>query len=87
MAWSLTRLTTDWCLIADPGVTSSIPTRSYTFLEIDQKKFYGKSLPFRCLIQERVVVSYNQKYVHEVLVNRLFKLAQEKSVVGELTIL
>ena len=28
----------------------------------------------------RVVVSYEQKYVHKVLVNRLFKLAQEKSV-------
>ena len=29
----------------------------------------------------RVVVSYKQKYVHEVLVNCLFKLAHEKSVV------
>ena len=29
----------------------------------------------------RVVVGYKPKYVHEVLVNCLFKLAQEKSVV------
>ena len=29
----------------------------------------------------RVVVSYKRKYVHEVLVNRFVKLAQEKSVV------
>ena len=29
----------------------------------------------------RVVVSYEGKYVHKVLVNRLFKLAQEKNVV------
>ena len=29
----------------------------------------------------RVVVSYKWKYVHEVLVNRLVKLAQEKSMV------
>ena len=29
----------------------------------------------------RVVVSYTQKYVHEVLVNRLVKLAQATSVV------
>ena len=29
----------------------------------------------------RVVVSYKLKYVHEALVNRLVKLAQEKSVV------
>ena len=35
----------------------------------------------------RVVVSYKQKYVHEVLVNCLFKLAQEKVWLGELTVL
>ena len=29
----------------------------------------------------RVVVSYKWKYLHEVLVNRLFKLVQEKSMV------
>ena len=29
----------------------------------------------------RVFVSYKQKYVHEVLVNSLFKLDHEKSVV------
>ena len=34
----------------------------------------------------RVVVSYKRKYVHEVLVNCLFKLAQEKVWLGELTI-
>ena len=31
--------------------------------------------------QRRVVVSYKQKYVHEVLVKHLVKFAQEKSVV------
>ena len=30
----------------------------------------------------RVVVSYKRKYVHEVLVNCLFKLAQEKVWLG-----
>ena len=34
----------------------------------------------------RVVVSYQRKYVHEVLVNRLFKLAPEKVWLGELTV-
>ena len=34
-----------------------------------------------------VVVSYKRKYVQEVLVNRLVKLAQEKVWLGELTIL
>ena len=30
-------LTTDVCLTADPGVASSIPARSTTFMEIDHK--------------------------------------------------
>ena len=34
----------------------------------------------------RVVVSYEGKYVHDVLVNRLFKLAQEKVWLGQLTV-
>ena len=34
----------------------------------------------------RVVVSYKGKYVHELLVNCLFKPAQEKVWLGELTI-
>ena len=42
------------------------------------------------LVQPRkipLVVSYKLKYVHEVLVNHLVKLAQEKKVcLGELTI-
>ena len=37
------------------------------------------SLPL--IYSRRVVVSYKRKYVHELLVNRLFKPAQEKSVV------
>ena len=34
----------------------------------------------------RVVVSYKRKYVHEVLVNCLFKPAKEKVSLGELTV-
>ena len=34
----------------------------------------------------RVVVSDKRKYGHEELVNRLFKLAQEKVWIGELTV-
>ena len=33
-----------------------------------------------------VVVSYKRKYVHKLLVNRLFKPAQEKVWLGELTV-
>ena len=35
VAQSVTCLATDACLTADPGVTSSIPARSHTFVEID----------------------------------------------------
>ena len=48
--------------------------------------FYGHSPPFRWFIQEGLFVSYKRKYVHELLVNRLFKPAQEKVWLGELTV-
>ena len=37
IAQSVTCLATDACLTADPGVASSIPVRSHTFLEIDHE--------------------------------------------------
>ena len=37
VAQSVTCLATDACLTADPGVASSIPTRSHTFVEIDHE--------------------------------------------------
>ena len=37
VAQSVTCLTTDECLIADPGVTSLIPARSHTFMDIDHE--------------------------------------------------
>ena len=58
-------------LTADPGVTNSIPARSHTFVKIDCD--FPPSTDSR-----RVVVSFKRKYVHEVLVNRLGKLTQEK---------
>ena len=49
VAQSVTCLATDACLTADPGVASSIPVRSHTFVEIDHEMidFYGHSPPFR----------------------------------------
>ena len=75
-------LATDGSLTADPGVGSLIPVWSHTFLEIDHEIISTviSSLPLNH--SRRIVVSYNGKYVHEVLVNCLFKLAQ----VGELTV-
>ena len=91
VAQSVTYLATDACLTADPGVASSIPVRSHTFVEIDHEiistvillpsaDLFKKSC---CQLQAKVV-SYKRKYVHELLVNRLFKPAQEKVWLGEL---
>ena len=76
-------LATDACLTADPGVASSIPVRSHTFVEIDHDTVI---LLLPLIHSRRVVVSYKQKYVHELLVNRLFKPAQEKVWLVELTV-
>ena len=37
VAQSVTCLATDACLTADPGVASSIPARSHTFVETDHE--------------------------------------------------
>ena len=37
VAQSVTCLATDACLTADPGVASSIPARSHTFVETDRE--------------------------------------------------
>ena len=37
VAQSVKCLATDACLTADPGVASSIPARSHTFVEIDHE--------------------------------------------------
>ena len=65
------------CLAADPGVASLIPARSYTFVEID-REIISTTVPLPSADLKRVVVSYKLKYVQEVLVYRLVKLAQEK---------
>ena len=77
IAQSVTCLAADTCLTADPGVARSIPVRSNTFAKNDHETV--TLLP--STDSRRVVVSYKRKYVHEVLVNCLVKLAQEKSVV------
>ena len=78
VAQSVTCLATDACLTADPGVASSIPVRSHTFVEIDHEMISTVILLLPLIHSRRVVVSYKRKYVHKLLVNRLFKPAQEK---------
>ena len=79
---------TKWetCLTADTGVASSIPALSHTFMEIDHEIVSTAILLPSA--DSRKVVSYKGKYVHEVLVNGLVKLAQETKVwLGELIVL
>ena len=78
VAQLVTCLATDACLTADPGVASSIPVWSHTFVEIDHEMISTVILPLPLIHSRRIVVSYKRKYVHELLVNRLFKPAQEK---------
>ena len=85
-AQSVTYLATDASLTEDPGVASSISAWSHTLVEIDHEIISTVILPLPLNHSRRVAVSYKQKYVYEVLVNCLFKLAQEKVCLGELTI-
>ena len=82
----VTCLATDACLTADPGVASSIPVRSHTFVEINHEIISTVILLLLLIYSRRVVVSYKRRYVQELLVNRLFKPAQEKVWLDELTV-
>ena len=66
------------CLTADPGVASSIPVRPHTFVEIDHEIISTVISSLPLIHSRRVIVSYKREYVHELLVNRLFKPAQKK---------
>ena len=78
---SVTCLATDASLTADPGVASSIPAWPYTFMDIDYEILSTVILLPSAESFKKNVVSDKRKYVHAVLVNCLFKLAKEKSVV------
>ena len=86
VAQSVTCLATDTRLTADPGVASSIPAWSHTFVEIDHEIISMVILLPSADSFKKGVVSYKRKYVHELLVNRLFKPAQEKVWLGEVTV-
>ena len=79
-------LATDTSLTTDPGVASSILARSHAFMEIDHEIISMVILLPSADFSRKVVVSYKRKYVHKELVNCLFKLAQEKVWLSELTV-
>ena len=62
------------------------PGPVHTFVEIDHEMFSTVILLLPLIHSRSVVVSYKRKYVHELLVNRLFKPAQEKVWLSELTV-
>ena len=68
------------CLTADPGIESLIPAWSYTYAEIDHK-IIATAILLPSTNSRKVVVGYKRKYVHEVLVNSLAKLAQQIGIV------
>ena len=78
---SVSGLATDASLTADSGVPSLIPARSYTFAEIYHEIISTVILPpppqkkNPLNHSRRVVISYKRKYVYEVLINCLLKLA------------
>ena len=72
-----TCLTADTCMTADPGVASSIPSLSHTFVEFDLE-IISTAILLLSADSRRVIVSNKLKYVHEVLVNRLVKACPGK---------
>ena len=78
VAQSVTCLVTDASLTADPGVASSIPARPHTFVEVAHEIISTVILLPSAESLKKGCCQLQAKYVHEVLVNCLFKLAQER---------
>ena len=81
VAQSVTCLVTDAKLTADPGVASSIPARSHTFVEIDHEIISTVILLPSAESFMKGCCQLQAKVCARLLVNCLFKLAQEKRVV------
>ena len=64
------------CLTADSGVASLIPAQTHTFIE-NFHEIVSTAILFPSADSRRV----KRKFVHEVLVNRLVKLAEDTSMV------
>ena len=86
VAQSVTCLATDVCLTAIPGVASSILARSHTFVETDHEIISTVILLPSADSFKKGCCQLQAKVCAQLLVNRLFKLAQEKVLLGELTV-
>ena len=87
VAQSVTCLATDVCLTADPGVASSIPVRYHTFVEIDHEIISTVVLLPSADLFKKGCCQLQAKVCARITgLNRLFKPAQEKVWLGELTV-
>ena len=86
VAQSVTCLATDASLTAYPVVASLIRARSHTFVEIDHEIFSTDILFPSPESFKKGCCQLQGKVWHKVLVNCLFKLAQENVWLVELTI-
>ena len=81
VAQSVTCLVTDAKLTADPGVASSIPARSHTFVEIDHEIISTVILLPSAESFMKGFVSYKRKYVHDYWLTARSSLPRKKGVV------
>ena len=81
VAQSVICLVTDPKLTADPGVMSSIPDRSHTYVEIDHEIISTVILLPSAESFMKGCCQLQAKVCARLLINCLFKLAKEKSVV------
>ena len=79
-------LATDGSLTANSGVVNSIPDRSHTFVEIAREIITTVILLPSPVSYKKGCCHLQAKVLHEVLVNCLFKFAQEKVWLGVLTV-
>ena len=86
VAQSVTCLATDARLTADPGVASSTPAWSHTFVEINHEIISTVILLPSADSFKKGCCQLQTKVCAQIQVNRLFKPAQEKVWLSELTV-
>ena len=79
-------LATDACLTADPGVVSRIPARSHTFVEIDHEIIFTVILLPSADSFKKGCCQIQAKVCAQITGLQLFKPAQKKVWLGELTV-
>ena len=87
VAQSVKCLATEACLTADPGVASLIPAWSHTFVEIDYVFISTVILLLSPESFKKGFCQFQAKVCARSTGYCLFKLAQEKVWLGELTVL